>query len=117
MTRRQHTHAGLVTSSPLDRWIDAMLASNVVSTLQMIRRHLPAECHSEVTLAVLPREKSDTVKETIAVAHDSPKALILTSAVTCAARRTRAFSPPWAKSIMEADLRSALLAHAGIQLS
>ena len=94
-----------------------MIASNVVSTLQMIRRHLLAECHREVTLVVPPREKTDTVKETIAVAHDSPKALILTSAVTCASRRTRAFSPPGAKSTLEADLRSAFLAQAGIQLS
>ena len=75
MTRHKHTHTGLVTPSPLDRWIDAMLrvlamlVSSVRSTLQMTRR-LAAECHSDVTPAGLPRETSDIFRETKAVQQD-----------------------------------------------
>jgi hypothetical protein len=82
MTRHKHTHTGLVTPSPLDRWIDAMLrvlamlVSSVRSTLQMTRR-LAAECHSDVTPAGLPRETSDTNQETTAAQHSSPITLIL----------------------------------------
>ena len=78
MTRHKHTHTGLVTPSPLDRWIDAMLqlfamlVSSVASTLQMTRRRLAAECHSDVTPAGLPRETSDTDQETQAVPQDGP---------------------------------------------
>ncbi len=45
----------------------AMLVSSVSSTLQMTRRRLAAECHSDVTPAGLPRETSDTLKEPKAV--------------------------------------------------
>ena len=76
MTRHKHTHIGLVTPSPLDRWIDAtlrvfaMLVSNVAATLQMIRRRKPVIG----TLAMppaLPEETRDTFKETHAVPQDS----------------------------------------------
>ena len=87
MTRHKHTHTGLVTPSPLDRWIDAMLqlfamlVSSVASTLQMTRRRLAAECHSDVTPAGLPRETTDTHQETEPAAqHRSPIALMLSSA-------------------------------------
>jgi arylsulfatase A-like enzyme len=69
MTRHKHEHTGLVTPSPLDHWIDVMLrvlavlVSSVASTLQMTRRRLAAECHSDVTPTVLPREKSDTQQQ------------------------------------------------------
>jgi len=82
MTRHKHTHTGLVTPSPLDRWIDAMLrvfamlVQNVASTLQMIRRRPPVIGTRE-TPAVLPRETSDTSKETHAAQHRSPIALML----------------------------------------
>ncbi len=86
MTRHKHTHTGLVTPSPLDQWIDAMLqlfamlVSSVRSTLQMTRRRLPAECHSDVTPAGLPRETSDTHQETEPAAQRrSPIALMLSS--------------------------------------
>ena len=87
MTRHKHTHTGLVTPSPLDRWIDAMLrvlamlVSSVRSTLQMTRR-LAAECHSDVTPAGLPRETTDTHQETEPVAasdYDCPIALMVSS--------------------------------------
>jgi len=41
MTRHKHAHTGLVTPSPIDRWIDAtlrmlaMLVLHVAATLQM----------------------------------------------------------------------------------
>ena len=56
----------------------AMLVSNVASTLQMIRRRPPVIGTRE-TPADLPRETSDTSKETIAVPPDSPIALMLSS--------------------------------------
>ncbi len=84
MTRHKHAHTGLVTPSPLDRWIDAtlrafaMLVHYVVSTLQMIRR--PDRVNATRAMpAVLPRAKTDTTKETVAVPRDSPLALILSS--------------------------------------
>jgi len=48
----------------------AMLVSSVASTLQMTRRRLPAECHSDVTPADLPRETTDTHQEPEAVPQD-----------------------------------------------
>ncbi|MDP3493294.1 MAG: hypothetical protein Q8R82_09265, partial [Hyphomonadaceae bacterium] len=58
----------------------AELVRNVASTLQMSRRRLAAECHSDVTPTVLPRETNDTLKETQpAVQRRSPLALILSS--------------------------------------
>ena len=83
MTRHKHAHTGLVTPSPLDHWIDAMLrvlamlVSNVASTLQMIRR--PDRVNAtRATPAVLPRDASDTIKEYhLAAQHRSPLALIL----------------------------------------
>ncbi len=84
MTRHKHAHTGLVTPSPLDRWIDAtlrafaMLVHYVASTLQMIRR--PDRVNATRAMpAVLPRAKTDTTKETVAVPRDSPLALILSS--------------------------------------
>jgi hypothetical protein len=82
MTRHKHTHTGLVTPSPLDRWIDAMLqlfamlVSSVASTLQMTRRRLAAECHSDVTPADLPRETTDTFKEPEAVPQDGTLTIV-----------------------------------------
>ena len=83
MTRHKHAHTGLVTPSPLDRWIDAtlrlfaMLVHNVASTLQMVCRHAPV-IGTQATSAGLPKAKIDIQsKETVAVQHDSPKALIL----------------------------------------
>ena len=55
-----------------------MLVHYVVSTLQMIRR--PDRVNATRAMpAVLPRAKTDTTKETVAVPHDSPLALILSS--------------------------------------
>jgi hypothetical protein len=56
----------------------AMLVLNVVSTLQMIRRH----DHVNATRAmptILPRAKTDTIKDNNAAQHRSPPALILSS--------------------------------------
>ena len=85
MTRHKHTHTGLVTPSPLDRWIDAtlrlfaMLVSSVAATLQMICRR-GTVIGTQAMSTVLPREMHDTSKETHAVPQDSsPIALILSS--------------------------------------
>ena len=84
MTRHKHAHTGLVTPSPLDRWIDAtlrafaMLVHYVVSTLQMIRR--PDRVNAtRATPADLPRAKTDIQQQETheAAQHRSPIALIL----------------------------------------
>ena len=54
----------------------AMLVSSVASTLQMTRRRLPAECHSDVTPADLPRETTDTFKEPEAVPQDGTLTIV-----------------------------------------
>ncbi len=88
MTRHKHTHTGLVTPSLPQLLLTAMLhlfamlVSSVRSTLQMTRRRLPAECHSDVTPTDLPREKTDTHQETQPVAasdYDCPIALMVSS--------------------------------------
>ena len=77
MTRHKHTHTGLVTPQLPQLWLTAvlrmfaMLVQSVRSTLQMIRRRPPVIGTRE-TPAVLPRETSDTIQETLAVKHDSP---------------------------------------------
>ena len=88
MTRHKHTHTGLVTPSLPQLLLTAMLqlfamlVSSVASTLQMTRRRLAAECHSDVTPAGLPRETTDTHQETEPVAasdYDCPIALMVSS--------------------------------------
>ena len=82
MTRHKHTHTGLVTPSPLDRWIDAMLrvfamlVQNVCSTLQMIRRQPRVNATRDLP-AGLPGEKIDTHQEPHAAQPSSPIALML----------------------------------------
>ena len=77
MTRHKHTHTGLVTPSPLDRWIDAMLRAfamlvqNVVSTFQMNRLRPKRDWHTHEDEAALPRMKTDTLKEQAAAQHRS----------------------------------------------
>ncbi len=86
MTRHKHTHTGLVTPSPLDHWIDAMLrvlamlVSSVRSTLQMIIRRPPVNA-TQAMPADLPRETSDTNQETETAAPHSqrPTALMVSS--------------------------------------
>ena len=86
MTRHKHAHIGLGTPSPLDHWINAtlrmlaMLVLHVASTLQMIRRREAVNATQPMSTD-LPQAKTDTqFKETNAVPHDSPIALILRSA-------------------------------------
>ena len=78
MTRHKHAQTGLVTPSPLDRWIEAtlrafaMLVHYVASTLQMIRRREVVNA-TQPTPTVLPRMTNDTIKETQPVAaSDTP---------------------------------------------
>jgi hypothetical protein len=88
MTPAQTRAHGLVTPSPLDHWIDAMLRAfvelvrNVVSTLWMNRRRPPAECHSDATPAVLPGATNDTQSGNQPAATNSqpPLALMVSSA-------------------------------------
>ena len=79
MTRHKHAHTGLVTPSPLDRWIDAtlrafaMLVHYVASTLQMRARRLPV-IGTRTMPDALPRVTSDTQQQepqTVA-ASDTP---------------------------------------------
>jgi hypothetical protein len=76
MTRHRHAQTGLVTPSPLDRWIDAtlrmlaMLVLNVAATLQMIVRRGPV-IGTQPMPSDLPRETRDTQKEQHAAQHRS----------------------------------------------
>jgi len=76
MTRHRHAQTGLVTPSPLDRWIDAtlrvfaMLVLNVAATLQMIVRRGPV-IGTQPMPSDLPRKTRDTHKEQHAVPQDS----------------------------------------------
>ena len=87
MTRHKHAHTGLVTPSPLDRWIDAtlrafaMLVHYVASTLEMIRLNVTRDWHTPDDEAALPRAKTDTQQQESkpAAQHRSPPALILSS--------------------------------------
>ena len=87
MTRHKHAHTGLVTPSPLDHWIDAMLrvlamlVSSVASTLQMTIRRPPVNA-TQAMPADLPRETSDThQQETNSVATSDAALTRLTT--TC----------------------------------
>src|SRR5690606_27487377 len=65
MTRHKHAYTGLVTPSPLDRWIDAtlrmlaMLVLHVASTLQMICRRSRVNA-TRAAPSDLPKAKTDT---------------------------------------------------------
>jgi hypothetical protein len=77
MTRHRHAQTGLVTPSPLDRWIDAtlrvfaMLVLNVASTFQMKQLRPKRDWHTPDDEAALPRMKIDNLKEQHAVPQDS----------------------------------------------
>jgi hypothetical protein len=77
MTRHRHAQTGLVTPSPLDRWIDAtlrvlaMLVLNVASTFQMKQLRPKRDWHTPDDEAALPRMKTDTHKEQHAAQHRS----------------------------------------------
>ena len=78
MTRHKALHTGLVSPSPLDRWINAMLRglamlmSNAVRLCSMRLIRPAPECHSEATPEALPCEESGKFKETPQAATDSP---------------------------------------------
>ena len=85
MTRHKHAQTGLVTPSPLDRWIDAMLrvfamlVFHVVSTIQMCARRPVVNATRQMPNA-LPRMTGDTIQEThLAAQPRSPIALIVSS--------------------------------------
>src|SRR5689334_12643433 len=78
MTRHKALHTGLVSPSPLDRWINAllrcfaMLLSHAASILCSMRLIRPApECHSEATPEALPCGENGKLKETIEAAARS----------------------------------------------
>jgi hypothetical protein len=77
MTRHKALHTGLVSPSPLDRWINAllhafaMLVSFAASICSMRLSRCPAECHSDATLEALPCTKSGKLKETPLAAASS----------------------------------------------
>ena len=66
MTRRKHTHTGLVTPQLPQLWLTAvlrmvaMLVLNVVSTFQMSRLRPTRDWHTHDDEAALPRMKTDT---------------------------------------------------------
>ena len=85
MTRHKHAQTGLVTPQLPQLLLTAvlrmlaMLVHHVTSTLQMIRRREPVNATQPMPTD-LPQAKTDTQpKETNAVPHDSPIALILSS--------------------------------------
>ncbi len=96
MTRHKHAQTGLVTPSPLDPWIDAMLRAfamlvlHVASTLQMIRRR-EAVIGTQPMPTDLPRAKTDTQsKETIPAAqHRSHPNSAHAEQRSCAARPSK----------------------------
>jgi hypothetical protein len=77
MTRHKALHTGLVSPSPLDRWIIAMLRAFAMlmshaarlCSMRLIRP--PAECHSDATPEALPCKESGKLKETRRVAASS----------------------------------------------
>jgi hypothetical protein len=77
MTRHKALHTGLVSPSPLDRWINAllcglaMLVSFAASICSMRLTRCPAECHSDATLEALPCTKSGKLRETPLAAASS----------------------------------------------
>ena len=77
MTRHKALHTGLVSPSPLDRWINAMLrvfamlVSHVRSICPMRQTRPLAECHSETARKALPRKESGKLKETTQAATRS----------------------------------------------
>src|ERR1041384_4232697 len=71
MTRHKAPHTGLVSPSPLDLLINALLrsfamlmshAASIFRPMRLIRQS--AECHSETTPEALPRRASGKLKET-----------------------------------------------------
>ena len=70
MTRHKALHTGLVSPSPLDLLINAllhafaMLVSHVAHLCSMRLIRHSAECHSDATLEVLPCTESGKLKET-----------------------------------------------------
>ena len=72
----------------------AMLVLHVASTLQMIRRREPVNATQPMSTD-LPQAKTDTqFKETNAVPHDSPIALILRSAAKLRVSKDEGVLPP-----------------------
>ena len=81
------TRANEVGSPSLRQpWLAVMLRAfvelvhNLVSTFRMIWPAIKRDSHAHDDEAALPQEKTDTIKEPIAVTHDSPIALMLRSA-------------------------------------
>ncbi len=86
MTRHKHAQTGLVTPQPPQLLLIAvlrafaMLVHYVVSTFQMKQLRPKRDWHTTDDEVALPRVKTDTQQqETIAVPHDGPIALILSS--------------------------------------
>jgi hypothetical protein len=101
MTRHKALHTGLVSPSPLDRWINAllrgfaMLVSFTASICSMrLIRHAP-ECHSAATPEALPCTKSGKLKETTQAAPDSQPASSTRHVIaSCFNKATRAMPLP-----------------------
>jgi hypothetical protein len=77
MTRHKALHTGLVSPSPLDLWINAllrglaMLVSFVRSICSMRQTRSLAECHSDATLKALPCKESGKLKDPTQAAASS----------------------------------------------
>ena len=87
MTRHKALHIGLVSPSPLDRLINAllhafaMLVSHAAHLCSMRLIRPSAECHSDATPEVLPCKESGKLKETTQAAARSPSAASASSAI------------------------------------
>ena len=83
MTRHKHAHTGLVTPQLPQQWLTAalrlfaMLVHNVASTFRMKQRRRLVNATPTMPLDLPERTNDTQAKETIAVQHDSPKALSL----------------------------------------
>ena len=89
MTEHKALHTGLVSPSPLDRWINAllhafaMLMSFAACLCSMRLIRLPAACHSDATPEALPCRKSGKFRETLQAAASSH---IADTSSTCESR-------------------------------
>jgi hypothetical protein len=124
MTRHKALHTGLVSPSPLDRWINAllrgfaMLVSFVVSICSMRLTCCPAECHSDAALEALPCKESGKLKETTQAAASRQSAYTSFTALTIAAQSAIAKEGPMLRTIAQAivDAKRSLAVRAADEL-
>jgi hypothetical protein len=109
MTQARTRANGLVTPSPLDRWIDAMLrvlaelVHRLVSTLPMNRLRSRRDWHTPEADTVLPQGTNDTTQQETdtpapqgSPAHDLPPSVSLTASAIHLSLHSRRRQAPFA---------------------